>query len=130
MDAVDDVRSAILATASAWRRYPWSTAGFSWTSALFLLKYPQRNRPGQNAIPQSWNQVLLSAVQNREMWFYSSCLHLMRHEAVFVSLHAFNRTPVPAPGCARDTRSQPCGKGRSEEHTSELQSRENHVCRL
>src|SRR2546430_16953280 len=42
--------------------------------------------------------------------------------------------PTPGPGCSRRTRPRrsrpPCRSCRSEEHTSELQSQSNLVCRL
>src|SRR5690606_42153103 len=40
------------------------------------------------------------------------------------------RTSTSPPSCTAASRSPLCGPPRSEEHTSELQSRENLVCRL
>src|SRR5215203_7566085 len=57
---------------------------------------------------------------------------LSLHDALPISRRAGSRCSLPAPAIrtSRRTRPPPCGRSRSEEHTSELQSRQYLVCRL
>src|SRR6266700_4900143 len=78
------------------------------------------------------NFHLVLPFQNLLVLFFFFFLMIRRppRSTLFPYTTLFRSVRTPRPGRSGARKSMPCAPHRSEEHTSELQSRENLVCRL
>src|SRR5690606_41327322 len=94
----------------------------SYVVYLLLRRPPRSTLFPYTTLFRSWRKDLLTWGWCLVVW------QVWKDFWEFVSIVTFVRPPSRTPDRAAERRARP--KGRSEEHTSELQSRENLVCRL